>query len=91
MRAGLPVIASDVGGVREAVLDGSTGYVLPSGSPGAIGAALRRLIISASHRERMGNAGRLRYRERFRFECMVDYTYCLYATIVGVQRPNWNE
>lgn len=91
MRAGLPVIASDVGGVREAVQDGTTGYVVPVASPGAIAAALRRLMNSASERERLGHAGRLRYRERFRFECMVENTYYLYATIVGVRHPSWNE
>ena len=91
MRAGLPVIASDVGGVREAVADGETGYVVPAGSPGAVAAGLRRLINSASDRQRMGSAGRLRFRERFEFRCLADNTYSLYATIVGVQRPPRNE
>ena len=91
MRAGLPVVASDVGGVREAVADGETGYLVQSGSPGAVAAALRRLIYSASDRQRMGRTGRLRYRERFEFDRMVSNTYCLYATIVGVKRPPRNE
>lgn len=91
MRSGVPVIASDVGGVREAVADGQTGYVVLPGSPGSVAAAVRRLIKSASDRQRMGRAGRLRFRERFEFNRMTDNTYCLYATIVGVQRPSWNE
>jgi glycosyltransferase involved in cell wall biosynthesis len=85
MRAGLPVIASDVGGVRESVADAVTGYVVPPGSPGALAAALRRLMNSASERQRMGEAGRLRFQERFDLKCMIDNTYYVYATIVGVQ------
>ncbi len=85
MRAGLPVIASDVGGVRESVADGVSGHIVPPGSPGALAAALRRLMNSASERQRMGEAGRLRFQERFDLRCMTDHTYYLYATIVGVR------
>jgi glycosyltransferase involved in cell wall biosynthesis len=84
MRAGLPVIASDVGGVGEAVIDGLTGILVPAGDAPAVARALRRLLTSASDRERMGSAGRQRYRERFEFNCMLNNTLGLYATIVVV-------
>jgi glycosyltransferase involved in cell wall biosynthesis len=85
MRAGLPVIASDVGGVRESVADGISGYAVPPGSPDAMAGALLPLMNSASERQRMGKAGRLRFQERFELGRMAENTYYLYATIVGVQ------
>jgi glycosyltransferase involved in cell wall biosynthesis len=87
MRAGLPVVASDVGGVREAVTDGVTGFLVPPAEKDAMAGALRKLIESPAERQRMGLAGRLRYREQFRFECMLSNTLRLYATIV-VDQPN---
>jgi glycosyltransferase involved in cell wall biosynthesis len=82
MRAALPVIASDVGGVGEAVEHGVTGLLVPPGSPAALGEELRKLLKIASFRERMGTLGHLRYQERFRFERMLMRTAQLYATIV---------
>jgi glycosyltransferase involved in cell wall biosynthesis len=84
MRAGLPVIATDVGGVGEAVTDGATGILVPPGDVAAVTQALRRLLTSPAERERMGAAGRQRYRERFEFNCMLNNTLELYATIVVV-------
>ncbi len=81
MRAGLPVIASDVGGVGEAVLDGQTGILVPANDPEAIGAALERLLENASLRERMGESGRQTFNERFRFERMVAETLALYDRV----------
>lgn len=90
MRAGLPVIASDIGGVREAVVDGESGLLVPAGDPGSLSSALRRLIESPGERQRMGSSGRLRYEERFAFECMFSSTFRLYATIV-VNQPARTE
>ncbi len=65
MAAGLPVVASDVGGIHEAVEDGITGILVPPGSVAELGAALDRLAADASLRERLGRAGRERAEERF--------------------------
>jgi glycosyltransferase involved in cell wall biosynthesis len=65
MRAGLPVIASDVGGVREAVEDGVTGLLVPRGDEAALRAALTRLLADAALRRAMGAAGRRAYEARF--------------------------
>jgi glycosyltransferase involved in cell wall biosynthesis len=60
MAAGLPVVASAVGGVPEAVVDGETGLLLPPNDPGALAAALRTLLDDANLRRRLGAAGRTR-------------------------------
>jgi glycosyltransferase involved in cell wall biosynthesis len=44
--SGLPVVASDVGAVRDVVLDGETGAVVPSGDPGALARALADVLAA---------------------------------------------
>lgn len=65
MAAGLPVVASDVGGLHEVVVDGETGVLMPPGSPSALAAALASLAADPELRERYGRAGRQRAEERF--------------------------
>jgi glycosyltransferase involved in cell wall biosynthesis len=60
MAVGLPVVASRVGGIPEVVVDEETGLLVPPGSPGALAAALRRLIGDRDLRRRLGAAGRSR-------------------------------
>lgn len=55
---GLPVVAHNVGGVAEAVVDGVTGIVVPPNRPAQLTAAFERLIDDPFMRERMGQAGR---------------------------------
>jgi glycosyltransferase involved in cell wall biosynthesis len=65
MAAGLPVVASNVGGVAEIVEDGATGVLVPPGEPTALAAAIAPLLADATLRVRLGDAGRTRVRERF--------------------------
>jgi glycosyltransferase involved in cell wall biosynthesis len=65
MAAGLPVVASDVGGIPELVEDAVTGLLVPAGDPGALAAALGRLLAEPRLRRELGTAGRRRARERF--------------------------
>lgn len=83
MAAGLPVIASDSGGTREAVADGETGVLFPVGDAPALAAALRRLAGDAALRARLGVAGRERWRERFMAQPMVAATAALYERVVA--------
>ncbi|MCL5742710.1 MAG: glycosyltransferase family 4 protein [Acidobacteria bacterium] len=82
MRTGLPVVASDVGGVGEAVKNGGTGLLVPGGNPEALAAALGELLGAASERQRMGAAARAAYESRFRLETMVENTVAIYATVL---------
>jgi glycosyltransferase involved in cell wall biosynthesis len=81
MRAGLPVAATDVGGVREAVRPGVNGLLAEEASPDRLAAALGRLLADAELRRTMGAEGRARYEERFRLEAMVERTAAVYATV----------
>jgi glycosyltransferase involved in cell wall biosynthesis len=60
MAAGLPVVATDVGGVAEAVTDGETGILVPAADPQALAGALEDLVADAELRRRLGAAGRAR-------------------------------
>ncbi len=65
MAAGLPVVASAVGGVPELVADGETGFLVPSRDEEALGEALGKLIADPDLRRRMGSAGRARAEAEF--------------------------
>jgi len=71
MSAGLPVVATDVGGIAEQVVEGVTGHVVPAGDPGALADALVRLAHDAAARTRLGQAGRERIRTEFSLDAMV--------------------
>jgi glycosyltransferase involved in cell wall biosynthesis len=68
MAAGLPVVASAVGGVPEAVRDGETGTLVPPGDSAALAHALRRLVSDPALRDRLGEAGRRRVEREFSLE-----------------------
>ncbi|MBE9603885.1 glycosyltransferase family 4 protein [Acetobacteraceae bacterium H6797] len=76
---GCPVIASDLGGPRETVADGRTGWLVPPGDPaalaGAIGAALAQ---PAEMRAAMGEAGRRLVLERYTTRAMQEATLAVY-------------
>jgi glycosyltransferase involved in cell wall biosynthesis len=81
MRAGLPVVASAVGGTAEATANGLNGYLVPRQHPGALSEALQKLVKNNSERERLGAAARRMYEDRFRFEGMFEKTATLYDTL----------
>jgi glycosyltransferase involved in cell wall biosynthesis len=83
MRAGLPVVASDVGGVSEAVQDGETGYVVPRADVHRLRNRLEGLLRSADLRGRLGAAGRARYEQHFTLDHMVEETLEVYQSVLG--------
>lgn len=60
MAAGLPVVATGVGGIGDVVLDGETGVLVEPGDPVAVADALSSLAGSEDLRRRLGDAGRAR-------------------------------
>jgi glycosyltransferase involved in cell wall biosynthesis len=65
MAAGVPVVATAVGGVPELVSDAETGILVPPRDPAALARALGALAADADLRERMGEAGRRRAEGEF--------------------------
>jgi glycosyltransferase involved in cell wall biosynthesis len=64
-RAGIPVVASSLGGSAEIVEQGTTGYLFEPGEPEAGFVRLEELLRSRERRETMGLAARARYEARF--------------------------
>jgi glycosyltransferase involved in cell wall biosynthesis len=65
MAAGVPVVATAVGGVPELVREGETGLLVPPRDPGALAAALGTLAADPELRRRLGEAGRRRVETEF--------------------------
>jgi glycosyltransferase involved in cell wall biosynthesis len=78
MAAGLPVVASAVGGLRELVVDGETGWLVPAAEAPELARRLRELIRDKQIREAMGRAGRQRVLREFSVARMVDQTVAVY-------------
>lgn len=83
MRAGLPVIGTDVGGMRETVEHGITGELVPVGDTAALAAAMRKFHDSKELRARHGAAGRAKMLDGFSIETMVRRYEELYASPIS--------
>jgi glycosyltransferase involved in cell wall biosynthesis len=73
-----PVVATSVGGLRDLVVDGETGLVVPPRDVPALREALTRLLGDPDLRRRLGAAGRERARERFSWVSVTDATIAAY-------------
>ncbi|OGO46343.1 MAG: hypothetical protein A2Z30_07050 [Chloroflexi bacterium RBG_16_64_43] len=87
MSAGLPIVASCVGGVPEQVVEGQTGFLLRPGDSAGMAAAVHSLLSDAAKAERLGAAGRARVLEFFRFEVQVEATID-FLREVAARRPH---
>ena len=68
----LPVVVSDVGGLPEVVRDGETGLIVPRDDVPALQAALKRLVLDAALRERLGQGGRAHVEREYEWGHCVD-------------------
>ena len=78
MAAGLPVVASNVGGLPELVVDGQTGWLVPAADPDKLADCLKRLIADREMRQAMGAAGRRRAEQDFPLSRMVEQIVAVY-------------
>lgn len=81
MRTGLPVIASDVGGSREAIAEGVSGLLVARDDVAGFRDALQKLCSDAALREAFGSAGRGRYLRHFSLDQMLRQTHSLYEQV----------
>ena len=83
MAAGLPVIASSVGGVPELVEDGETGWLVPPADVETLVSRLRSLLLNAELRLSMGAAAQARVRNHFNLATMTENFSRLYDELLG--------
>ena len=82
MRASLPVVASSVAGVPEAVDDGKTGFLVEPGNVNQIREQLRLLIQDPELRKTLGKNARIKYEKFFTFEMMAKKTLNIYESVL---------
>lgn len=86
MAAGLPVVASGVGGILELVDDGRNGLLVPADDEHALAVAILRLLADTDMAARLGRAARRTIEERFSFERMVTAFEQLYTSELASSR-----
>jgi L-malate glycosyltransferase len=84
MAAGLPCVATAVGGVPEVLVDGVTGLLAPAGDPSAIADGLRRILCDPLMATRLGQAGRERAAHHFAIAPMQAQYAQIYGELCGV-------
>jgi glycosyltransferase involved in cell wall biosynthesis len=82
MAAGKPVVATRVGGVPEAVVDGETGLLVPAGDPRALASAILAMLRDPVRAKAMGSAGRDRVVREFGMDRAVQAMERLYGELV---------
>ncbi|MCC7043176.1 MAG: glycosyltransferase [Acidobacteria bacterium] len=83
MAAGRPVVATDVGGNAEAVVQGQTGVIVPPRDAGQLARAMVDVLSLPDRGRAMGAAGRTRVRAEFDREVMVQRYETLYRTLLA--------
>jgi len=86
MSAGLPVVASRVGGIPEVIEDGRTGLLVPPQDPTALAGAVVRLLGDSEGARRLGESAASRARERFSLGRVAERVDALYRNILATVR-----
>lgn len=89
MASALPIVATNVGGVSEVVVDGETGTLVVPSDPDTLSAALARYVADPALRRRHGKAGRARVEAHFSLTAMLSSYAALYdGLLAGQARPH---
>jgi glycosyltransferase involved in cell wall biosynthesis len=91
MAAGKPVIATNVGGSREIVVDGVTGYLVPPADSQAMAKAITELLQDPDKAITMGAAGKKRVGEKFSIKAMVESYENLYKSLMTEEQKHCNS
>lgn len=83
MAAGRPVVATDVGGAREAITEGITGYLVPSGDDALMAQRVIELLREPESARKMGLAGRAVVSSKFSCAAQLSHTENLYDRLLA--------
>jgi glycosyltransferase involved in cell wall biosynthesis len=83
MACGLPCVATDVGGNKEAVQDGVSGFIVPPGDAKNAAQRVLALLRDPKRAKIMGRAGRTRIETYFTVQTMVDRLSCIYRDVLA--------
>ena len=81
--SGLPVIATDIRGCRQAVTDGQSGLLVPPHDPARLAKAIEELVVDPELRQRMGAAGRRKAEAEFDDRAVVSKTIDAYERVLA--------
>jgi L-malate glycosyltransferase len=82
MAAGRPVVATDVGGAREAVIDGETGYLVAAGDVAGMASRIVRLLQNHELRQSLGETGQRIVEQKFSTDAQLRKTEELYSQLL---------
>jgi glycosyltransferase involved in cell wall biosynthesis len=88
MAAGRVVVATDVGGAREAVVEAETGHLVAPGDDEGMAARIIELLREPARARRMGERGRQVVEARFSVQAQLDGTRRLYDRLLAATRPS---
>jgi glycosyltransferase involved in cell wall biosynthesis len=81
--SGLPIVATDVGGNSEVVIDGKTGFLVPPKDPDALAQAMLRLMgLPPEEHRRMGAVARQHIEANYSLDHVVDQWEALYTELL---------
>lgn len=85
MAAGLPVVATDVGGAREAVVEAETGFLVQPGDADLLAVRVKELLTNPARMRSMGAHARRTVEEKFSSAALLERTQCLYDRLLPLQ------
>tara|TARA_Y100000758_G_scaffold276990_2_gene222129 strand:- start:237 stop:1337 length:1101 start_codon:yes stop_codon:yes gene_type:complete len=83
-----PVVVSDVGGLPEVVINGTTGLVVPRDNPQAAANAIEKLVLNPQLRRQMGEAGRQHVQEKYSWGACIGTMLNVFENTVQRHREN---
>ena len=81
LACGTPVVASDIGGISELIIDEKTGFLVPPGDPIKLGKTIKRLLIDKKLREKCGKQGRELVEKKYSLNSVVKQLIKFYEDI----------
>jgi len=78
-----PIVASNIGGLKEVVVNNVTGFLVESENVDAIADAIEKLVIDKNLRKEMGMKGRKFVKENYEFSTNVEDTISLYKKLTN--------